>query len=78
MRKINFTVEIADNDITELNLHKFLHENLGKSIIDYQVLPNTRKMYEEDATFRKLANEVAKNKRIKNEYINENLRNYEE
>ena len=71
MRKINFTVEIVDNDLIEFNLIKALQKLLGNSMVDYQVLTDTRDLYDNDAHFRKITAEYYKAKKIRNDYINQ-------
>lgn len=41
MRKINFTVEIEDNNLVEFNLIKKLENLLGSSLVHYKKFPNT-------------------------------------
>ena len=71
MRKINITIEIEDNDLIELQLLDFLKDSLGDSIVDYQVLPDTKDLYENDSHFKKLTKAYYEAKRIRNDYINE-------
>jgi len=72
-RKINFTVEIDDNGYVEEQLIKVLGELLGSSITDYQVLPDTSWLYDNDTTFRKLAGLKKKAKQEYNDYLNSKL-----
>ena len=71
MRKINITIEIEDNDLIELQLLDFLKDSLGDSIVDYQVLPDTKDLYENDSHFKKLTKAYYEAKRLRNDYINE-------
>ena len=71
MRKINITIEIEDNDLIELQLLDFLKDSLGDSIVDYQVLPDTKDLYENDSHFKKLTKAYYEAKRVRNDYINE-------
>ena len=71
MRKINITIEIEDNDLIESNLIDLLKDALGSSIIDYQVLPDTKELYENDSHFKKLTKAYYEAKRLRNDYINE-------
>lgn len=41
-------------------------------LLDYQVLPNTEKLYESDKTFQRLVKEEKKAKKAKQDYINKN------
>jgi len=72
-RKINFTVEIEDNDLIEHYLIKAMGEMLGSSVVDYQVLTDTKDLYENDTTFRKLTSIYYDAKRKRNDYINSKL-----
>jgi len=68
-RKINFTVEFEDSDLIEHNLLKFLNTNLGASIIDYQVLIDSKELYKNDEHFKKLSDSYFKAKRERNDYL---------
>lgn len=50
MRKINFTVEIEDNDLVEFNLIKKLENLLGSSLVHYKKFPNTEHL-KDDKTY---------------------------
>jgi len=68
-RKINFNVEIDDNDLIEHNLIRFLRENLGDSLQDYQVLQDTKYLYESDDRFKKICKEYKLAKKTRDDYI---------
>ena len=72
-RKINFTVEIDDNDYVEAELLKILSELLGASIIDYQVLTDTKDLYQNDSHFRAITKKYKEAKKVRNDYINSKL-----
>jgi hypothetical protein len=72
-RKINFTVEIDDNDLVEHQLIKVINELLGSSLVDYQVLTDTKELYENDATFRKITKLYYDARRERNDYINSKM-----
>ena len=72
-RKINFTVEIEDNDFVEAQLIEKLRFLVGDSLVDYQVLTDTKELYENDASFRKLCKAYNTAKRERNDYINNKL-----
>lgn len=72
-RKINFTVEIDDNDLIEHQLIKVINELLGSSVVDYQVLTDTKELYENDTHFRKLTKLYYDARRKRNDYINDKL-----
>jgi len=69
-RKVNFTVEIEDNIFVEARLIEVLKGILGSSLIDYQVLTNTSRLYDEDKHFRKLCTAYNNLKKERNDYIN--------
>ena len=73
MRKINFTVEIPDDDFTELKLIEALKVLLGDSMTNYQVLTDTKDLYENDSYFKKITGEYYKAKKLRNDYINKKL-----
>jgi hypothetical protein len=73
MRKINITIEIQDNDLIEFKLNETLCVLLGNSMIDYQVLTNTKELYDNDEHFRKLCKLHKAAQREKNDYINSKL-----
>jgi hypothetical protein len=73
MRKINFTVEIPDDDFTELKLIEALKVLLGDSMTNYQVLTDTKDLYENDSYFKKITSEYYKAKKLRNDYINKKL-----
>ena len=72
-RKINFTVEIEDNNFIEAQLIEKLKFLLGMSMIDYQVLTDTKELYENDTHFRKITKKYYDAKKIRNDYINSKL-----
>ena len=72
-RKINITVEIEDNDLIEFQLIKSLTVLLGNSMTDYQVLTDTKELYDNDETFRKLCKALKDAKQLRNDYINSKL-----
>lgn len=69
-RKINFTAEIEDSAFVEARLIEVIKGVLGDSLIDYQVLTNTRRLYDEDKHFRKLCAAYNSLKKERNDYIN--------
>ena len=68
-RKINFTVQIDDNDLIEHSLIRFLGDNLGESLMDYKILQDTKDLYESDDRFKVLCKEYKKAKKAKEDYI---------
>ena len=73
MRKINFTVEIDDNDYVEYALINELKSSLvEEKIKHYKVIPNTKELYDNDPIFRKLSKTLKDCKEIHANYINQN------
>ena len=68
-RKINFTVEIDGNDLIEHNLLKFLRVNLGQSMVNYQVLQDSKELYDSDDTFKAICKSYKKAKKERDDYI---------
>lgn len=72
-RKINFTVEIDDNDMVEHQLIKVINELLGSSVVDYQVLTDTKELYENDPAFRRITKLYYDARKERNNYINSKM-----
>ena len=71
-RRINFTVEIEDNDLIQYNLEKLLNSVIGKEKIkDLRVLPNTDHL-KDNEHYKALAKAERKAKELKYNFINEN------
>lgn len=66
MRTIIVRFEIDDNDIIEQKLYNSLQ---CESLKDFQKLPDTKKLFESDETFRKLCKAEKSARKIKNDYI---------
>lgn len=76
MKKVNITIEIEDNEFIEQNLYHLMRDTLGDSLKDYTVLSNTKKMYDNDTSFKKLVKCVKEAKRARDVYINEHNYKY--
>ena len=72
IRLVNITLEIDDFDIPQFEYQ--LKEWI--KVISFQVLPDTKKMYEDDDTFKKLVKAEKEAKKIKAVYINDNNGKY--
>jgi hypothetical protein len=69
MIKYNITLEFEHNhQIVEFD--KFLNEHC--KVVDAQILPDTKVLYETDPVFKSISKEYSKVKRIRNKYINDN------
>jgi hypothetical protein len=62
--------EIDDNDVIEQKLFDSLQ---CEALKDFQKLPDTSELYENDSNFRELAMKLKAAKRYYNDYINKNL-----
>ena len=69
MRKINIVFEIPDNDLVEFNFEKAIRGQFN--VVDYQVLPDTKNLYENDTHFKSLTKKYYEIKKLRNDYINE-------
>ena len=71
-RIVNITIEIDEEDIPsfEYQLREWL------KIKSFQILPDTKKMYEEDNTFKQLVKIEKSAKKTKAVYINDNNHKY--
>jgi hypothetical protein len=64
---INTTLEIDRGGV--IALEEWLEQNY--KLINFKVVTDTNKLYEDDATFRKLVKAVKETQRIKDIYIND-------
>ena len=67
MKLINITLEVDEHHITGLESH--LREHF--KVISYKIIPDTKKLYETDKTFKKLVKAVKSATEIKDIYIND-------
>jgi len=71
--KLNVTIEVSD----EASAHaciSWLEQTT--QVHDWSILTDTKKMYEQNTTYKKLCKEYTKAKRAKNDYINEHNYKY--
>lgn len=73
METINITLKIAEHQIPELE--RFCREHM-EHLLEFKVLPNTEKMFEEDPVFRTLSKLKKKAKIEVEKYINDNNNKY--
>lgn len=64
---INTTLEMTRGGV--IALEEWLEQNY--KLINFKVVTDTNKLYEDDATFRKLVKAVKETQRIKDIYIND-------
>ncbi len=65
-RTINCTFKVSATE--ENGIMDYLHTNT--KVVDYQVVPDTNWLYENDPQFKKIAKQAKKAKKEKQEYIN--------
>ena len=71
-RLVNLTIELKEYEIPDFEY--FLRQEV--KVISLQILPDTKKMYEEDKTFQKLVKAEKESKKVKAVYINDNNQKY--
>jgi len=71
-RLVNLTVELEPEEIPQFE--KWLRGQI--KVISFQILPDTKKMFEEDKTFQKLVKAEKEAKKVKAVYINDNNQKY--
>ena len=72
MKTINITLKIESEQLQ--NFEEWLRNQVN--VIDLKILPDTEKMYQEDATFKRLVKAEKDAKRVKAIYINDNNQKY--
>jgi len=66
METVNITLKINPHELT--NFESWLRNNL--EVVSFKILPDTKKLYETDATFKKLVKAVKTSQTIRDKYIN--------
>ena len=72
METINITVKLNKEGIPKFQ--RFLDEHI--EVVEFKILPNTDKMYEQDETFRHLSKIKKQSKTAVEKYINDNNNKY--
>jgi len=67
MKTVNITLKIDEHELT--NFESWLRNNL--EVVSFKILPDTEKLYETDATFKKLVKSVKTAQRVRDKYIND-------
>lgn len=67
MKTLNFTIKIEEKQLNQLDNWLRAHFQ----VLDYRILPDTERLYQEDENFQKLVKAEKAAKRIKEKYINE-------
>ena len=68
MKTVNITLKIDDHNVT--SFESWLGQQL--EVVSFKILPDTEKLYETDATFKKLVKAVKSAQEIRDKYINDN------
>ena len=70
MKKVNLTIELVDSDEI-YRFEKWIKEYVN--VTHFQILTDTKELYDSDSYFRQLCKDEKTIKRIKNDYINSKL-----
>ncbi len=68
MRTVNITIEL-DNDEQAYHFENFIRKQVN--VKDFVLLPDTKKLYENDEHFKAMTKKYYAVKRLRNDYINE-------
>ena len=66
MKTVNITLKINPHELT--NFESWLRNQI--EVVSFKILPDTEKLYETDATFKKLVKAVKTAQEIRDKYIN--------
>jgi hypothetical protein len=72
METINFTVKLPADKVIEFQ--RFLDAHI--KVVDFRILPDTKRMYEEDEVFQRIDKSVQVAKKVRTVYINDNINKY--
>ena len=67
MKTINITLEVSEMHLTDLE--NYLDRTFN--LISYRVMPDTKKLYEDDNYFKNIVKNVKKATEIRDNYINQ-------
>ena len=67
METVNITLKINSHELT--NFESWLRNEI--EVVSFKILPDTEKLYETDATFKKLVKAVKTAQEIRDKYIND-------
>ena len=68
METINITVKVKEDGVVQLR--QFLDEHI--EVLDFKILPDTQKMWDEDEVFQSIVKEQKKHNKLVSKYINDN------
>jgi len=72
MERINITLKVKKDGV--VHLRQFLDEHL--EVLDFKILPDTQKMWEEDEGFKSITKNIERWKKTRDKYINDNNNKY--
>ena len=72
METINITLKVKKDGVVQLR--QFLDEHL--EVLDFKILPDTQKMWEEDEGFKSITKNINRWKKTRDKYINDNNNKY--
>ncbi len=72
METINITVKLPEHQVVKFQ--QFIEEHV--KVLDFKILPDTQKMWDEDEVFQSIVKEQKKHNKLVSKYINDNNNKY--
>jgi hypothetical protein len=72
METINITVKLSKHQVVKFQ--QFIEEHV--EVLDFKILPDTQKMWDEDEVFQSIVKEQKKHNKLVSKYINDNNNKY--
>jgi len=72
METINITVKLEKHQVVKFQ--QFIEEHV--EVLDFKILPDTQKMWDEDEVFQSIVKEQKKHNKLVSKYINDNNNKY--
>ncbi len=72
METINITVKLHEHQVVKFQ--QFIEEHV--EVLDFKILPDTQKMWDEDEVFQSIVKEQKKHNKLVSKYINDNNNKY--
>ncbi len=73
METINITVKLPEHQVVKFQ--QFIEEHC-EHLVDFKILPDTQKMWEEDEGFKSITKNIERWKKTRDKYINDNNNKY--
>ena len=73
METINITVKLPEHQV--VRFQQFIEEHC-EYLVDFKILPDTQKMWDEDEVFQSIVKEQKKHNKLVSKYINDNNNKY--